>query len=228
LPTLIHLNNILKCYGSQKIFKDLHFKIEEGQSIAIMGPSGSGKSTLLNIIGLMDTFSSGEYFLERRLLTDSKTWPTLRNHYFGFIFQAFHLLSYRTILDNVCLPLFYRELRSGKGEEGSIKDFQEKALEMLELVGLTDKAAAYPHQLSGGQQQRVAIARSLVTKPKILLADEPTGSLDQETAKQVMDLIFTLQAQHQMACLLVTHDVSVARRCDISYQLEKNGQLCAD
>ena len=109
MPTLIQMNNILKCYGAQTIFDDLTFSIKEGQSIAITGPSGSGKSTLLNMIGLMDTFHSGEYWLEERLLNNPKEWPQLRNQYFGFIFQAFHLLSYRTVLDNVCLPLFYQK-----------------------------------------------------------------------------------------------------------------------
>lgn len=207
------MNNIFKSYGSQKIFDDFSFCLEEGQLMAITGPSGSGKSTLLNMIGLIDRFPSGEYWLQNSLLNNPTEWPQIRHQYFGFIFQAFHLLSYRTVLDNVCLPLLYGSC------DVSLNEMKKKALGMLALVGLEDKAAAYPNELSGGQQQRVAIARSLVTQPMVLLADEPTGSLDQETAKQIMDLIFSLQRTHQMACILVTHDLTLAKQCDVIMDL---------
>lgn len=222
LKTLIRLNNISKSYGSQKILDRLDFTLQLGQRVSISGVSGCGKSTLLNIIGLMDTFDAGHYCLNEsiqisRYSDERSEQSRLRNQYFGFIFQAFHLLSYRTVLDNVCLPLFYRN-------EG-LRNAQEKALEMLEAVGLVDKAGVFPSELSGGQQQRVAIARSLVTRPLVLLADEPTGSLDWKTADQVMTLIFDLQKKYQMACIVVTHDTGLAKQCEVQYTLER-GQLC--
>lgn len=222
LKTLIHLSNISKSYGPQKILKGLDFKLQSGQRVAISGVSGCGKSTLLNIIGLMDTFDTGDYCLNEavqisRYCEQQAKQSRFRNQYFGFIFQAFHLLGYRTVLDNVCLPLFYRN--------DGLRNAQEKALEMLEAVGLADKAECLPSELSGGQRQRVAIARSLVTRPLVLLADEPTGSLDWKTAEQVMGLIFDLQQKYQMACILVTHDGGLAGQCEVQYTLER-GQLC--
>ena len=214
---LLKLDKVQKSYGSELVLQEINLWVEPEESVAIMGRSGAGKSTLLNIVGLLDDKTAGTYELCGKPLPSSKHFPTLRNQTFGFIFQSFHLLSHRTVLDNVCLPFEYHPAPP--------TDAKLRALELLEAVGLLAEAHHYPTALSGGQCQRVAIARSLVMNPALLLADECTGSLDTKTAEDIISLIFRLQAQHHMALLWITHDVRLAKRCQTAYQLEA-GELC--
>ncbi|HZU85881.1 MAG TPA: ABC transporter ATP-binding protein [Anaerolineaceae bacterium] len=185
--------------------------IRRGEFVALMGASGSGKSTLLNILGCLDTLTGGEYWLEGRavkaLTSDQRA--EMRNHWIGFIFQSFNLLPRFSAWENVALPLFYR----GKADKP-----RERALQVLEQVGLADRANHRPNQLSGGEQQRVAVARALVTDPAIVLADEPTGNLDSATGAEIMDLIASVHAQGR-TILMVTHDPQVAAYADRRVQM---------
>ncbi len=206
----------VKCYGALSILSDLQLEIGSGEWISIMGASGSGKSTLLNCLGLIDRWDSGEYWIAGQLVSRSgmeSQWPVIRNQMLGFIFQSFYLLSYRTVLDNVCLPMWYRGL--------SQERVMPQARTLLSALGILDKAQAYPAELSGGQRQRVAIARALITQPKVILADEATGQLDNQTAHQLIALL----KQQGCACIFVTHDAAIARLSHRTYQL-KAGALC--
>lgn len=188
----------------QPVLRGIDLTIQEGEFISILGPSGSGKSTLMNIIGCLDTPTSGEYILHGRHIDeqDENELSAIRNKEIGFIFQSFQLLQRQNALSNVELPLIYAGLSQQKR--------RERAMEMMERVGLSHKLAHFPNQLSGGQQQRVAIARALATNPTILLADEPTGALDQTTGKQVMKLFRDLNEEGH-TIVMITHDVSIAK-----------------
>jgi putative ABC transport system ATP-binding protein len=180
------------------------FEIHQGEMVAIIGSSGSGKSTLMNILGCLDTPTSGEYWLDDRHvagLTDDQL-ADVRNHKIGFVFQQFNLLPRATALENVELPLFYR------GSE----ETPQAAREALERVGLGHRLDHFPSQLSGGQRQRVAIARALVTKPALLLADEPTGNLDSTTSNEIMQLFAELH-QQGVTLIIVTHEPDIAAHC---------------
>ena len=183
--------------------KNVNLTVNEGEFIAILGPSGSGKSTLMNILGCLDTPTSGEYRLSGRKIGDQseRTLAFIRNKEVGFIFQSFQLMPRQTALKNVELPLVYSSL--------SASARRERATHMLERVGLADRMHHKPTQLSGGQQQRVAIARAISTNPTILLADEPTGALDQNTGKQVMELFLELNAEGR-TIIMITHDANIA------------------
>ncbi len=185
------------------VLKDVDLFIRKGEFISVLGPSGSGKTTLMNIIGLLDTPTYGEYRLHGQLMEDlsENELAALRNKEIGFIFQSFQLLKRHTALRNVELPLIYAGVAPGKR--------RERAEEMLHKVGLSDKMLHYPNQLSGGQQQRVAIARALATHPTILLADEPTGALDQATGRQVLDLFTDLHREGH-TIIMITHDKHIA------------------
>lgn len=202
------LSEITKVYGKGSlevpVLHDISLQIEDGEFVAIMGPSGSGKSTLMNIIGCLDIPTSGEYILSGRKIADQdeKTLAHIRSKEIGFIFQSFHLLSRQSALKNVELPMIY----SGKNK----KERRERAIELLAKVGLEDKINHRPNQLSGGQQQRVAIARAVANNPTILLADEPTGALDQKTGKQVMELFHQLNDEGR-TIIMITHDSSIAK-----------------
>ena len=194
---LIELKAVCKEYRQGKaavpVLRDINMQVEQGEYLAIMGPSGSGKTTLMNILGLLDTPTSGEYLLEGRdntNLPDAET-ARIRNQSIGFVFQTFHLLPRKSALDNVMLPLIY----GGVGR----RERRERAAEALERVGLADRMDFKPTQLSGGQCQRVAIARAICTKPKLLLAAAPTGALDTAAGAQVMDIFDQLHS-----CLLYT------------------------
>ena len=204
---MIELNNIRKSYqtgfNKLEVLKGIDLKIDDGDFVSIMGSSGSGKSTLLNIIGILDEYDSGDYRLDDVLIknlsqTDAARY---RNQFIGFVFQSFNLLPFKTAQENVALPLYYqktdRKLR------------QEMAMEYLSNVGLADWADHLPTQLSGGQQQRVAIARALITKPKIILADEPTGALDSTTSYEVMELFHKVNDEG-ITVLVVTHENDIA------------------
>ncbi|ARU28408.1 ABC transporter ATP-binding protein [Cellvibrio sp. PSBB006] len=204
---MIKLHNIHKYYstGEQRlhVLKGIDQHIREGELVSIMGSSGSGKSTLLNILGILDNHDEGDYFLngvEIRRLKEKKA-AQLRNQLLGFIFQSFNLLPFKNATENVALPLYYQNV--------SRKERNYRAAQYLEMVGLADRATHMPNELSGGQKQRVAIARALVTKPKVILADEPTGALDSQTTQEIMAL---MKEVHSLGntIVIVTHEQDIA------------------
>lgn len=206
---MIHLENVNKTYqGAQPlhVLKGINLDIARGEFVSIMGASGSGKSTLLNILGILDNYDSGEYLLNGvRIWNLSETKAAeYRNRMIGFIFQSFNLISFKTAVENVELPLFYQGV--------SRKKRHALALEYLERLGLLDWAGHFPNEMSGGQRQRVAIARALITKPQIILADEPTGALDSKTSIEVMQLLKQLNAEQGITQIIVTHDPGVAEQ----------------
>ncbi len=205
---------------SLHVLKGLDLKINEGEFVSIMGSSGSGKSTLLNIVGLLDTHDEGEYFLNEQKIEklDEKKAAILRNKFLGFVFQSFNLIGYKTALENVALPLYYK----GVGR----KERQETALKYLDKVGLKNWATHLPNELSGGQKQRVAIARALVTNPKVVLADEPTGALDSTTTDSVMELLTDINNEG-MTVFVITHEEEVAEQTDRVVRL-KDGVIISD
>ena len=219
--TFFHMEDIVKKYpmGEEEaiVLKGISLDIDEGEYLSILGPSGSGKSTLMNIIGCLDKASSGEYILHDRLIEDltETDLAKIRGREIGFIFQNSQLLPKLDAMKNVELPLLYAGVRPGKRTK--------RAKEMLEKVGLGDRLHHYPNMLSGGQQQRVAIARALVTNPSLLLADEPTGALDQETGHQIMALFAELH-QDGRTIIMITHDLNVAKNANRTVHII-DGQL---
>ena len=206
---MIHLENVNKTYfGAQPlhVLKGINLDIQEGEFVSIMGASGSGKSTLLNILGILDNYDSGLYELAGVPIWNlsERKAAYYRNHMIGFIFQSFNLISFKNAVENVELPLFYQGVSRRKRHA--------LAMEYLDRLGLKDWATHYPNELSGGQRQRVAIARALITKPKIILADEPTGALDSKTSVEVMELLKRLNQDDHMTQIIVTHDPTVAQQ----------------
>ncbi len=204
---MIHLENINKTYDNGQplhVLKGINLDIAKGEFVSIMGASGSGKSTLLNILGILDNYDEGEYRLNGTLIKDlSETRAAeYRNRMIGFIFQSFNLISFKTAVENVELPLFYQGVRR--------RERHRKAMAYLERLGLKDWAGHYPNEMSGGQKQRVAIARALITRPQIILADEPTGALDSKTSVEVMKLLKQLNEDEGMTIVVVTHESGVA------------------
>jgi len=193
-------------------------EVAEGELLSIMGPSGSGKSTLMNIIGLLGRPTAGSYFLDGRDVASMKDreLSAFRNMHIGFVFQSFNLLDHLTALENVAVPLVYR----GLGR----REIRRRARAMLEKVGMEDRLGHKPDQLSGGQKQRVAIARALVGEPAVVLADEPTGALDSDTAEEVMQLLIRLNREERNTIVIITHDPLIARRCT-RQALIRDGQL---
>lgn len=218
MTTLITLNNISKIFETEALethaLKSINLRIEQGDYLAISGPSGCGKSTLLSIIGLLDTASDGQYLLGESNVTELSldAAAELRSSKIGFIFQSFNLIDELNVFDNVALPLRYHR------DKPSSKTIQKQVRACLEQVGLSHRITHKPNQLSGGQQQRVAIARALVTKPAILLVDEPTGNLDSKSGDQVMDLIAQLNKTGTTICM-VTHDPRYADMAKTKVQL---------
>ena len=205
---MIELRNIHKSYNLGQpnelhVLKGINLDIADGEFVSIMGASGSGKSTLLNILGILDNYDDGEYRLAGQLIKGQSETETarLRNRFIGFVFQSFNLLNFKNALENVALPLYY------KGVGG--KERRRLAMEQLEKMGLAAWAEHLPSEMSGGQKQRVAIARAIVSKPKILLADEPTGALDSKTTVEVMDIFKELNKEG-ITTIIVTHEQSVA------------------
>jgi len=208
---VIKLKNLRKSYttGNQKldVLKGLSCHVKEGEIVAIMGSSGSGKSTLLNILGLLDGFDSGEYILagESMVGLGERSAAKYRSKFLGFVFQSFNLIGFKTAIENVALPLYYQKV--------SRKKRNAIAMEYLKKVGLEDWALYLPNQMSGGQKQRVAIARALVAKPKVILADEPTGALDSKTSREVMALLKEINKEG-ITMIIVTHEHDIAALCD--------------
>jgi len=218
---VLRLNKVNKYYQvgthSLHVLRDVDFEVNDGEFVAIMGASGSGKSTLLNILGILDDYDSGEYWLGDTLIRDlseSKA-ASYRNRFIGFVFQSFNLLPFKTALENVALPLYYQGIARRKRNQ--------IAMQYLDRVGLRDWADHTPSEMSGGQKQRVAIARALISKPRLILADEPTGALDSETSRQIMDLMSEIH-RTGITVLVVTHDPEVAARTQRTIRL-KDGKV---
>ena len=206
---MIKLTDINKTYPGAvplHVLKGINLHIEKGELVSIMGASGSGKSTLLNILGILDNYDTGEYYLDGKLIKNlsENRAAELRNKMIGFVFQSFNLINYKDALENVALPLFYQGVSRSKRNK--------LAMEQLERMGLADRAHHLPGELSGGQKQRVAIARSLITNPSIILADEPTGALDSKTSHDVMEIFKRLNEENGMTIVIVTHDPGVGEQ----------------
>lgn len=214
---MITLKNLHKSYvtgnNSLHVLKGISLHVDEGEMVSIMGASGSGKSTLLNVLGILDNYDSGEYFLDGALIRDINETKAarLRNHTIGFVFQSFNLISFKNALENVALPLYYKGIPRKKRNL--------IAMEYLDKVGLKDWWTHLPGELSGGQKQRIAIARSLISKPKVILADEPTGALDSVTSLEVMNLLQEINREG-ITMLIVTHEHDIAVRTQRSIKLK--------
>lgn len=221
--------SIVEAHGIRKEFPNMtapvldevDLTIQSGEIVALQGPSGSGKSTLLNIIGCLDGPTRGTYSLGGRdvstLSPRERAW--VRLHYIGFIFQSFHLISDHTVIENVTLPLYYAGLSRDEREA--------RATELIERVGLSHRMSHRPAQLSGGEKQRVAIARSVAAKPRLLLADEPTGALDTKTGNEVMDLLLEMHEARSLTLIIVTHDPEIAEFCHRQIFL-RDGKIITD
>ena len=222
---VLDLRDICKSYMQGKepvpVLHHIQLQVEEGEYLAIMGPSGSGKSTLMNIIGLLDKQTSGDYFFDGQDMAQcsDNQLSTIRNQKIGFVFQNFNLLPRQSVLENVALPLLYAGVRK--------KERLERAKEMLARVGLEERIQFKPTQLSGGQKQRVAIARAMVSQPRLLLADEPTGALDSQTGHMIMDIFHKLHEEQGKTVVLITHSKELAAETERIVTLN-DGMIVSD
>lgn len=215
---MIYCKGIEKSYGNVRVLKGADLELEAGQVASIMGSSGAGKSTLLHLIGTLDKPDAGKIVLDDTdvFSLNHKQLALFRNRSIGFIFQFHHLLPELTALENVSLPGFIAGFET--------KTVESRAQSLLEFLGLSDRLSHKPSELSGGEQQRVALARALINRPKILLADEPTGNLDQQNAQEVLNLLLKIRKDMQMTLLIVTHDPEIASRAEINFTM-RNGQV---
>ena len=209
---MIRIENLHKYYPTAlqplHVLKGVDLEVEKGEMISIMGSSGSGKSTLLNILGILDHYDQGDYYFDNHLLKNltEKEAAIYRNKHIGFVFQSFNLIEYKNALENVALPLYYQNVRE--------KERNKIALDYLEQLGLKDWWHHKPSELSGGQKQRIAIARALVTKPKLILADEPTGALDSQTSEDILNLLKEVNNINKITMIIVTHEIEIANATD--------------
>ena len=209
---LLEVKNICKTYGSGetavKALKDVSFSVPKGEYVAVVGESGSGKSTMMNIIGALDRPTEGEYFLRGRNVgeTGDKELSMIRNQEIGFVFQTYNLIPRTTALENVELPMLYGKVKK--------TERRARAKELLELVGMGERMFHKPEELSGGQKQRTAIARAMANDPSIILADEPTGALDSETSRKIMDIFHELHKEQGKTIVLITHSGELAEETD--------------
>ncbi|MBO4500319.1 MAG: ABC transporter ATP-binding protein [Bacteroidaceae bacterium] len=206
---MIDFKGVHKTYPGAEplhVLKGIDLHIDEGELVSIMGASGSGKSTMLNIMGILDSYDDGEYHLAGQLIKGQSRMEQsrLRNELIGYIFQRYNLISFKNAMENVALPLYYRGV--------NMRTRNRMAMEYLERVGLASHWDHLPNQLSGGQQQRVAIARALAMRPKIILADEPTGALDSVTTQEVMNLLKALNSEERLTMVIVTHEASISEQ----------------
>lgn len=208
---MLKINNLHKTYFGASpvhVLKGVNLHIKEGEMVVIMGSSGSGKSTLLNIIGILDNYDEGDYFLNNLLvknLSENRS-SEFRNRHIGFVFQNFNLISFKTAVENVALPLYYQNV--------SRKKRNQRAMELLERLELAPWSEHFPNELSGGQKQRVALARALITNPKLILADEPTGALDSKTSEEVINLLKDINQTTGTTMVIVTHEQMVADKAE--------------
>lgn len=206
---MLTINNLHKSYdvGKNKlhVLKGIDVQIDDGELVSIMGHSGSGKSTLLNILGILDNYDEGSYYLDDMLISNmnEKKAANYRNKYFGFVFQSFNLIAFKNAMENVALPLYYQKVSRRKRNK--------IAMEYLDKMGIKDRFNHLPSELSGGEKQRVAIARALVTQPKVILADEPTGALDSKTSYEVMDILKSIN-DTGMTVIVVTHEKDISEK----------------
>ena len=221
---MLSLRSIEKSYplagGQLPVLKGIDLVIEQGEMVAIMGSSGSGKSTLLNVLGLLDNFDDGSYHLDDVDMSElsERQAARYRSRFLGFVFQSFNLIAFKSALENVALPLFYQKIPR--------RERQKRALAMLDRMGMGDRANHLPSELSGGQKQRVAMARALITTPRVILADEPTGALDSVTSNEVMDVLREVNSTG-ITVIIVTHEADIAARCDRTIRL-KDGRIIED
>ena len=221
---MLSLRSIEKSYplagGQLPVLKGIDLIIAQGEMVAIMGSSGSGKSTLLNVLGLLDNFDDGSYHLDDVDMSElsERQAARYRSRFLGFVFQSFNLIAFKSALENVALPLFYQKIPR--------RERQKRALAMLGRMGMGDRAHHLPSELSGGQKQRVAMARALITAPRVILADEPTGALDSVTSNEVMDVLREVNSSG-ITVIIVTHEADIAARCDRTIRL-KDGRIIED
>jgi ABC-type lipoprotein export system ATPase subunit len=220
-PLVFEAKGLIKEFddGAVHALRGVDFQIADGEFVAIVGPSGSGKTTLLQMLGALDRPSAGTLLYRGKSLPDFKDDAAYRAHEIGFIFQSFHLLPTFTAIENVLMPMFEND------QSGSART--ARARELLQSLGLEQRVNHFPSKLSGGERQRVAIARSLANSPSVLLADEPTGNLDSENAVHILDLLSDLHRQSRMTLILITHDMTVARRASRAIQM-KDGRIVFD